>query len=172
MGGRPAQSGWREFGAGRGIEFRQHKVWPRGRNGSRPACVGPLGVSSGGGLLSEDPGIADFVRVHIPSLWALEILLLLRSDPARQWTAAAVVKELRASLALVEDILVRFERQGLAARDAEGWRFAAPHPTLDALAAQLAEAYRLTPMAVIALIARRDPVQSLADAFKFKGEGT
>jgi hypothetical protein len=122
--------------------------------------------------LAEDPDLAAFVREHVRSVWAVELLLVLKRDPERSWAAADLVRELRASAMLVTDNLQRFERSGLVLRDEdEGWRFAPANPVLDALAARLDAAYRERPVSVINLIAAPpDPVQGLADAFKFRGD--
>ncbi len=114
--------------------------------------------------------LVAFIRGHVRSVWALELLLLLRSNPAARWSSAALVRELRASTKLVQENLAGFERDGLAAQDAEGWRFAPATSLLEELTGRLAALYRERPMATIALISRIDPVQSLADAFKLKGD--
>jgi hypothetical protein len=41
--------------------------------------------------------IEDFLRQHIDSLEQLEVLFLLRKQPAREWTAAELSGELRSS---------------------------------------------------------------------------
>jgi hypothetical protein len=72
----------------------------------------------------------------------------------------------------VVDNLQRFERSGLVIRaEGDGWRYAPANPLLDDLAGLLEAAYRERPVSVINLIAAPpDPVQSLADAFKFRGD--
>lgn len=122
--------------------------------------------------LSEQPELAAFVREHVRTVWAVELLLLLKRDPDRRWAAADLVRELRASTPLVNDNLQRFERSGLAVRDeGDQWRYAPAMPMLDQLADRLEAAYRERPVAVINLIAAPpDPVQGLADAFKFRGD--
>jgi hypothetical protein len=122
--------------------------------------------------LSGDPELTAFVREHMRSVWAVELLLLLRRDAQRCWTAEDLVRELRASTNLVRDNLAAFERSGLAVcDDAGGWRYAPAGPALDGLATRLEAAYRQRPVAVINLIASRaDPIQGLADAFKFRGD--
>lgn len=121
--------------------------------------------------MSIDQGLAGFVREHIRSVWALELLLLLRGEREKCWAPADLVRELRASTSLVNDNLLRFQRSGLAVEDDAGcFRYAPAGPVLDKLCDQLESAYRERPVAVINLIAKpTDPVQSLADAFKFKG---
>lgn len=122
--------------------------------------------------MSEQPELAAFVREHVRTVWAVELLLLLKRDPDRRWAAADLVRELRASTPLVNDNLQRFERSGLAVRDeGDQWRYAPAMPMLGQLADRLEAAYRERPVAIINLIAAPpDPVQGLADAFKFRGD--
>lgn len=121
--------------------------------------------------MSADQDLTAFVREHIRSVWALELLLLLKRDAERCWAPADLVRELRASTGLVNDNLQRFERGGLAVRDDQGcFRYAPAAPVIGALCDQLEDAYRERPVAIVNLIAApRDPLQSLADAFKFRG---
>jgi len=120
--------------------------------------------------LAAEQEFLAFVREHVRSVWALEMLLLLRRDPGRCWAPADLVRELRASQTLVNDNLERFERSGLVVRSEHGAAHYAPaSPVLDALCAELEAAYRERPVATINMIARpSDPLQSLADAFKFR----
>lgn len=113
----------------------------------------------------------SFVREHVRSVWALELLLLLRRDPARCWSPVELVAELRASGPLVADNLARFLASGLVAPEADCYRYAPASPVLEDLCLKLEAAYRERPVAVINMIARpvADPLQSLADAFRFRG---
>ncbi|MCR5874457.1 hypothetical protein LRS10_09915 [Phenylobacterium sp. J426] len=122
--------------------------------------------------MSDKPELAAFVREHIRSVWAVELLLLLRRDVDRRWSAAELVRELRASTPLVNDNLQRFERSGLVVRDEDDtWRYAPAIQVLHDLANQLEAAYRERPVSIINIIAAPpDPVQGLADAFKFRGD--
>jgi len=122
--------------------------------------------------VADESEIAQFIRAYIPSVWALELLLLLRADAARRWSAAELLRELRASTSLVDENLARFYAQGLALNDEQGWHFAPASHHLEMLAAQLAELYRERPMYTIGLIARADPLQSLANAFRIKRDET
>jgi hypothetical protein len=120
--------------------------------------------------LAIDSQLTSFIREHVRSVWALELLLLLRREPERRWTAAELVRELRASTSLVADILRKFEASGLVAPQHDTFRYAPASPLLEALCVRLEAAYRKRPVAVINLIAKpTDPLQSLADAFKFRG---
>ena len=123
-----------------------------------------------GTALTTDSDLLSFVREHVRSVWAVELLLLLRRVPERCWTPADLVRELRASTTLVNDNLRRFEQSGLVAPEADGFRYAPASPVLEALCGRLEAAYRERPVSVINMIARpADPLQSLADAFKFRG---
>lgn len=114
-----------------------------------------------------------FVRRHIRSVWALELLLLLRRDASRRWSAEALVAELRASTRIVADVLDQFQASGLAAPEDEGYRYAPALPAIDRHCTALEKAYRERPVAIITLITRpEDPVRSLADAFRFKRGGS
>lgn len=112
------------------------------------------------------------MREYVRSVWALELLLVLRRDAERCWAPAELVRELRASHSLVGDNLGRFERGGLTVLDDEGChRYAPASPTLDDLCGRLEAAYRERPVSIINMIARPDPLQGLADAFRFRGDG-
>lgn len=122
--------------------------------------------------MGEDADLEGFVRQHVRSVWAVELLLLLRRDPAQAWTAAELVRELRASASLVADNLARFQGSGLVIPEDDRVRFAPANPPLASLCAALEAAYRERPVAIVNMIARPvDPLQSLADAFRFKGGG-
>ena len=119
-----------------------------------------------------DPELSAFVRQHIRSVWALELLLQLRSDPARVWRKEDLVAQLRATAGIVEDNLARFERSELVVLEGpDTYRYAPASAVLVDLCAKLDRAYRERPVAVINLISRPpDSIQSLADAFKFRGD--
>ena len=118
----------------------------------------------------SDPGFLGLVRQHIRSVWALELLLLLRSRPDRIWEADELVKELRASGPLVTDALTRLGASGLVAARDGGFQFSPATPKLAQFCDQLAEAYQTWPVTLINAIASPGQVQGLADAFKFKGD--
>lgn len=123
--------------------------------------------------MSIHPNLLSFIRDHVRSVWALELLLLLRAHADRAWTAEALVGELRASTAIVAAALEQFERGGLIlAEDGGGYRYAPASDILRELCDGLEQIYRERPVAVINAIASpADRLQGLADAFKFKGDG-
>ena len=121
-------------------------------------------------MIADDREFVGFVRESIRSVWAMELLLLLSRDETRRWQPAELVRELRANPALVQDNLDIFQRTGLAVTDEAGWRFAPANDKLRELTERLAQAFRERPVATMTLVTHRDPLQSLSDAFKLRGE--
>jgi hypothetical protein len=119
-----------------------------------------------------DRAVFQFIREHLRSVWALELLLLLKRDPERCWSVAELVSDLRASHGLVADNLAALQGAGLVIADDHGcFRYRPAAPTLAHLTDQLEAAYRARPVTVIRWIsAPTERLQSLADAFKFKGK--
>jgi hypothetical protein len=119
--------------------------------------------------MSADDELPMFIRRHFNSVWALEIMLFLQARGDRGWRVDELVREMRASQALVLANLQAFERAGLVSRDGdETFRFATANPLLSELCQRVADAYRDRPVAVINLIAGpEDRLQQLAAAFRF-----
>lgn len=115
-----------------------------------------------------DVDLVAFIRRSIPSVWALDVLLLMRRPPTRSWSTAELVGELRASDAVVVGALGGLLRDGLVAMEADGrFRFAPAADLLEELTVALAEAYAERPVAVINTIVSTDTkLQALADAFR------
>ena len=116
-----------------------------------------------------DEEIQQFISAHIPTVWALELLIALRAKAGARCSVEQLVKELRATPGLVTGNLALFERLGLAARQDEGWCYTPANSWLDQMAQGMAERYRERPSSTIQMIHKTDPVQSLANAFKFRG---
>lgn len=123
--------------------------------------------------MSADRDLISFVREHIRSVWALELLLLLRRDSNRYWAPSELVRELRASDSVVSHNLAGLERAGLVVLDDHGAHRYAPPAAVVRLCDELDAAYRERPFAVIGLISSPpDRLQALADAFRFRGDRT
>ena len=120
--------------------------------------------------------IKKFISDHIHSIEQLEILLLLHSQPDREFTAAATAQELRIEPdSAAERLAALSGQQMLAVRAAGGaaepaYRFAPANAHLHSLVQQLAEAYRQYRVRVITAIFSKpvDKVRSFADAFKLR----
>lgn len=115
--------------------------------------------------------LPDMIRTHISSVWALELLLLMRRSGDRLWRPQQLSDELRGTVALVTACLDYFERMGLVLQDEEAnFRYAPASPMLIEFCDELDAEYRARPVAVISLIAApQERIQQLADAFRFKG---
>jgi hypothetical protein len=120
--------------------------------------------------LSVDQDLLTFIREHIRSVWALELLLFLKRDPDKSWSAEELVREMRASTPLISTNLEALQRAGLTVCDEAGrCRYAPAAEVLDRLCNELEAAYRERPVALINVIASPpDKLQSLADAFRIR----
>lgn len=120
-------------------------------------------------MLSE--GLVRFIRAHLGSVWALEVMLRMSAAPARDWAVDVLVRELRASDPLVAGVLDQFQRSGLTTKNADGtWRWQPATPELKRAADGLLEAHAVTPVAVIQAIvdAPRGRLSDFADAFRLR----
>ena len=115
--------------------------------------------------------IRVFLRATIKSVWALDLLVLLKSAPGREWTVGALNDSLRASTSLVEEILDGFARRGLVAADGKGlYRYAPATAEMEAIAGDLVRLYAERPLAVIKEVvsAPNEKIHSFVDAFRLK----
>jgi DNA-binding GntR family transcriptional regulator len=122
--------------------------------------------------VTADLDFLDFLRGTIRTVWALELLLLLRRAAPQAWTPEALVREMRASTLVVDESLKRLESAGLLRKDGDGFSFAPASPTLAALAESTELRYRESPVRLINAIAAPSTakLQTLADAFRVKGD--
>jgi DNA-binding transcriptional ArsR family regulator len=130
-------------------------------------------LESGGRVgVTVDRDVFQFIREHVRSVWALELLLRLKHDPERCWSVEELVGDLRASHSLVTDNLTAFEDAGLVVADDRGcFRYQPAAAVLAKVCDDLDATYRTKPVTVIRWIsAPTERLQSLADAFKFKGK--
>lgn len=115
----------------------------------------------------------EFLRAHIQSLEQLEILAILRSEPEREWTAAAIYERVLSSERSIAGRLSQFVAYGLIATSTSNpptFRYAPREPEVDRAAEAALQAYRDRRLLVIETIFRpdSDPAQSFSDAFRFK----
>jgi hypothetical protein len=129
----------------------------------------------------EDAAFSDefcrFLRAAVPTVDAAEVLLLLRRDPQRWWSADEVVGALAPSVSLsaaaASACLAAFQANGLIAAGADKRvQYRPGTGELDAHVRTLAQAYLERPVTLIRVIyALRDSkIQSFADAFRLKGK--
>ena len=119
--------------------------------------------------LADD--LVRFVQTHLGSVWALKMMLAMRAESDQPWSVDALVRELRASPPLIEELLDRFQRIGLAMRqDDLTWCWQPATPEMVELAKGVAEAYAVMPFGVIQAIAEapEDRLRQFADAFRLR----
>lgn len=120
-----------------------------------------------------DDQIFSFARNTIRSVWALELLLLLHRNPARDWSSDELVRELRSSEAVIFPCLEVLKTAGLVAERAPGrFGFGVTDPELQTMTDELAKAYAATPIALAKAIMRapNEKLSIFSDAFKFRND--
>lgn len=121
-------------------------------------------------MISEDTVLA-FAASVFKSVWALELLLVLKRDAARVWEAAELIRELRSSQVVVADALGGLLAAGLITEQESGrYRYRPVSAEIDDLVSELQKIYAVKPAAVIREIVTTPnrKLQQLSDAFKFK----
>ena len=115
--------------------------------------------------------VRRFVATHINSVEQLEVLLLLRAAPDKQWTAREVARALVSQVGSAADWLARMTARDLLTQVDNGYRYSPPTRdvarTIDALAESFAK-YRVT---VVGLIFSKpsERVRLFSDAFRIRG---
>jgi hypothetical protein len=119
--------------------------------------------------------LKQFVAQHIESLLQLEMLLLLRQDPKRRWTADEVAKSLYATPEMCAGLLTGLARGGFLESGSAPelrWHYQPANADLDRLLGELSAIYHERRVAVISLIFSKpvNKVQTFADAFRLRKE--
>lgn len=119
------------------------------------------------------PDLQEFLRRSIKSVWALELLLLMRKASEQSWSVGQLATELRASEAVVLGVLPELINDKLIA-EVELGRFGYQPATEDLRnnVDKLDAIYRANPVTLVReiLLAPNPKIQSFADAFKFRKE--
>ncbi|MBI4518292.1 MAG: hypothetical protein HY699_21035 [Deltaproteobacteria bacterium] len=115
------------------------------------------------------------IAAHIDSVAQLEALLLLRSDPAREWDAGAVAERLYIAASVAMTVLAELSTRGFltaSARPSPRYRYRPEDERLARAADLLDAAYRDQLVEVTNLIHAKSPpaVQRFADAFVVRKE--
>ena len=119
------------------------------------------------------PEVTGFLGDHIDSVLELELLLALRADAARAWTAAGLAGEMKVDPAWAAEVLGKFHARGLLERtdppDAT-YRYAPQAAELDATVASVAAAYASHRVSIIGLIFSKptSTLKTFADAFRIR----
>jgi hypothetical protein len=114
-----------------------------------------------------------FLQQRLASIDQIDVILLLRSDASRSWTATEVAKELAMAPEPAAMRLFLLASAGLIVFEASGvprYRYVVLDAEVEPLVQELATAYATSRDAVLALVDTRPPdtLRSFADAFKLK----
>lgn len=116
-----------------------------------------------------------FLRTSIRSVWELELLLLLRKEPSRTWSAAELIRQLRASGLVINDALAELQRADIVAVEETGrFSYRPANAELAAVVDELAEAYANVPTSIMDVIwsTPRSNIEIFADAFRLRKDKT
>lgn len=125
---------------------------------------------SGTGKELTEGDLASFIASSIPSVWALECLLLLkRLAPAGQ-TRSEIITTLRSSELAIAQSLEHLERAGLISGRDGIYCYSPAIPLLGELADRIEQVYTRRPMWLMnaVLRAKYDKLQVFADSFRLK----
>jgi hypothetical protein len=118
--------------------------------------------------------VLQFLELHITSIEQLEVLLLLRDQPGRAWTAEEVSRHLRSSVMSIQGRLNDLASRRLLAvtqvEKGEAYLYAPGDDETAQTVDGLAKAYKERRLTVINHIYGRPPseLRSFADAFLIK----
>lgn len=117
--------------------------------------------------------VLAFVHSELGSVWALELLILLKSTPDKNFRMDELVLQLRSSSLAVAQGLTRLKANGFAAETADGtYRFAPRSPRHLQMAKAIQSISVEKPMTVIKAIAEipNQQLRNFSDAFKIRGD--
>ncbi len=104
-------------------------------------------------LMPVAPQLSEFIRGAFPSVWTLELLMLMRSDPERAWTQAELVEKLRGSDHIVVQGVGALVAGGLVMTlDSGTVRYAPASPEVARLVEDVARQYAKRPDAIRRII--------------------
>lgn len=123
--------------------------------------------------MPSKPEVASFVRATFRSVWALELLCLLRQNRERTMSHADMVGGLRASDLVVTQSVAGLAAAGLVLLEEDGTaRYAPATSDLDLLVGAAEKLYAGSPDAVRRMIveAANPGLTAFADAFRLRKE--
>jgi hypothetical protein len=118
---------------------------------------------------SSDEEVLRFIAASFPSVWALELLLALKSD-RRLWTHEQLIAALRASDLVVSRAIDALVAAGLASVDEEGACYLPVNVDVDACIDRVEQLYRSRPNRIRRVIvsATSSSATAFADAFRLR----
>jgi len=128
------------------------------------------GIGGDDGLMtSSDQDLLQFITSSFRSVWALELLLVLKGEP-RAWPRAELVTTMRASDLVVSKALDSLLAAGLASIEGEGARYMPVSQDVADYVERSVKLYAARPDAVRRAIvsASADGLSAFADAFRLR----
>jgi hypothetical protein len=115
--------------------------------------------------------VKGLIGQHIVSVEQLEVLLLLREEPARDWTTAQINDRIKSSVGSVSERLADLESRGFIKHQGESYRYDPGNPH-EATMVELATTYAESRFTVIELIFAKpsDNLRVFARAFRIRGD--
>ena len=103
--------------------------------------------------------------MHLWTVEALELLLLMRGAVNRTWSTSSLAHALRVDFDRVDEIVRRLCALGLIVENGKGWLYRPSSDGIKDLCARVEVAYRQKPSAMVSLMGLgRARVDELADA--------
>lgn len=132
-------------------------------------CIGPQAPVTP--PVSET--LERFIRDRLPSAEQIDIVLLLRRDTSRAWSAPEVAETLGTPPESTAMRLFLLASNGVLAFESSGvprYRYVTSDPSVAAVIEELAQVHTENPDALYGLVGgtARDPLRSFADAFRLK----
>ena len=120
-------------------------------------------------MSSSDEDVLRFIAASFPSVWALEMLLVLKSD-RRTWERDELVATLRASELVVSKALDALVVAGLASIEGKDATYLPVNRNVEECVEQVETLYRARPNSVRRVIvsAATSSASAFADAFKLR----
>lgn len=113
--------------------------------------------------------LASFIASSFRSVWALELLLLLKRE-ARAYTADELVALMRASPSVLKSALESLTAAGLTSPDGDSYGYTPVSPKVSALVDETEQLYQTRPNRVRRLIVASNykGLAAFAEAFRLK----
>lgn len=115
------------------------------------------------------PELSSFIASSFQSVWALELLLLLKREP-RKWSPEELITALRASDLVLSQAIGALITAGLITADQSGVSYAPSSDSIADLVEQTESAYALKPDAVrrTIVMSSNSGIAAFADAFRLR----
>lgn len=119
--------------------------------------------------MTEDE-VASFITASIPSVWALETLLLLKRSAPDTKRVDQIVSDLRSSHAAISQGLSRLEQAGLVTEHEGAYQYTPASELLSRLSGEVERLYNVKPLWLmnVMLKAKNENLQVFANSFRLK----